>query len=146
MDGKWVETKTRKMIYGTIAPKVEHPTLTKKASVKPCFKSDMVHMMLELKYALPLLPNLETYHLLHRFQICLRVRVALLNTKRSYHWEAIFSNVGCWRFGVERIPSLQHSMLLHLVRSTKRIWSNKVQNRLFGTLCLKYCQLKYVYQ
>jgi hypothetical protein len=28
-----------------------------KASVKPYSKNDMVHMMLELKYVLPLLPN-----------------------------------------------------------------------------------------
>jgi hypothetical protein len=40
-------------------------------------KSDMVHMMLKLEYVLPLLPNLETYYLLHCFQICLRVGVAL---------------------------------------------------------------------
>jgi hypothetical protein len=62
------------LIYGTIAPKVKHPTLAKKkANVKPYFKSDMVHMMLELKYVLPLLPNPKTYDLLHHFQICLKV-------------------------------------------------------------------------
>ncbi len=27
MDGEWVETKMRKMIYGVIFPRVEHPTL-----------------------------------------------------------------------------------------------------------------------
>jgi hypothetical protein len=37
----------------------------------------MVHMMLELKYVLPLLPNLETYYLLHHFQICLKVGITL---------------------------------------------------------------------
>jgi hypothetical protein len=41
-------------------------------------KSDMVHMMLKLEYVSPLLPNLETYYLLHCFHICLRVGVALL--------------------------------------------------------------------
>jgi hypothetical protein len=51
MDGEWVEIR---MIYGTVAPKVEHPTM---ASVKPYFKSDMVHMMLQLEYVLPLFPN-----------------------------------------------------------------------------------------
>ncbi len=67
MDGEWVETTMRKMIYGVVAPKVKHLTLAKKASVKPYSKSDMVHMMLELEYVLSLLPNLETYYLLHRF-------------------------------------------------------------------------------
>jgi len=35
-------------------------------------------MMLELEYVLPLLPNLKTYYMLHCFQICLKVGVALL--------------------------------------------------------------------
>jgi hypothetical protein len=31
MDGEWVETKMRKMIiYGVVAPKVEHPTMVEK--------------------------------------------------------------------------------------------------------------------
>jgi hypothetical protein len=77
MDGEWVETKMGKMIYGAVVPRVKHPTLTKKASVKPYSKSDKVHMMLELKYVLPLLPNPKTYYLLHYFQICLKVGVAL---------------------------------------------------------------------
>ncbi len=57
MDGAWVKTMIRKMIYGTVVPKVEHPTLVEKENVKPYSKSDIVHMMLELKYVLPLLPN-----------------------------------------------------------------------------------------
>ncbi len=52
MDGKWVETRTRKMIYGVVSPRVEHPTLVEKENVKPYSKSDMVHMMLELEYVL----------------------------------------------------------------------------------------------
>jgi hypothetical protein len=75
MDGEWVEIK---MIYGVVAPRVEHPTLVEKASVKPYSKSDMVHMMLQLEYVLPLLPNPKTYYLLHFFQICLKVVVALV--------------------------------------------------------------------
>ncbi len=78
MDGEWVETRMKKMIYGIVAPRIEHPTLAKKANVKLYSKSDMAHMMLELEYALPLLPNLKTYYLLHHFHICLRVGVALL--------------------------------------------------------------------
>jgi hypothetical protein len=38
MNGEWVETRMRKMIYGTIALRVKHPTLAKKASVKPYSK------------------------------------------------------------------------------------------------------------
>jgi hypothetical protein len=78
IEGEWVGTKTRKMIYGVIAPRVEHPIFIEKASVKPYSKNIMVHMMVELEYVLPLLPNLETYYLLHCFQVCLRVGVALL--------------------------------------------------------------------
>lgn len=61
--------QNEEMIYGIVALKVEHLTLAKKASVKSYSKSDMVHMMLELEYVLPLLPNLETYYLLYCFQI-----------------------------------------------------------------------------
>jgi hypothetical protein len=34
MDGEWVETRMRKMIYGDVLLKVKHPGLMKKASVK----------------------------------------------------------------------------------------------------------------
>ncbi len=67
----------KEMIYGVVSPRVEHPTLVEKENVKPYSKNDMVHMMLELEYVLQLLPNLGTYYLLHYFQICLRVGVAL---------------------------------------------------------------------
>lgn len=77
MDRKWVETKMRNMIYGVVFPKVKHPTLAEKASVKFYFKNEMVHMMLELEYVLPLLLNPKTYYLLQCFQICLKVGVAL---------------------------------------------------------------------
>jgi hypothetical protein len=45
--------------------------------------------------------------------------------------------VSCRGFGVERIPSLQHSMLLHLVPLIKRIWNVRVQGGLHGALCLE---------
>jgi len=77
MDREWVKTWMRKMNYRVVTPRVKHPTLAEKASVKPYSKNDMVHMMLELEYALPLLLNLETYYMLHHFKICLRVGVAL---------------------------------------------------------------------
>jgi hypothetical protein len=41
MDGEWVETRMKKMIYGIVAPRVKHPTLAKKANVKPYSKSDV---------------------------------------------------------------------------------------------------------
>ncbi len=37
MDGKWVDTKKRKMIYGIVAPRVKHRTLVEKVNVKPNF-------------------------------------------------------------------------------------------------------------
>jgi hypothetical protein len=45
MDGEWVETMMRKMIYGVVSFRVKHPTLVEKANVKPYSKNDMVHMM-----------------------------------------------------------------------------------------------------
>ncbi len=53
----WVKTKMRKMIYGVVAIRIEHPTMAEKASVKPYSNSDIIHMMLKLKHVLPLLPN-----------------------------------------------------------------------------------------
>ncbi len=67
MDGEWVETKMRKMIYEVVSPRVKHPTIVEKASVKPYSKRDMVHMMLELEYVLPLLSNPKTYYSFHHF-------------------------------------------------------------------------------
>ncbi len=66
------------MIYGAIVIRIKHPTLAKKASVKLYSNSDMVHMTLKLEYVLPLLSNPKTYYLLHCFQNCLRVALALL--------------------------------------------------------------------
>jgi hypothetical protein len=57
MNGEWVETMMKKMIYGAVSPRVKHLTLAEKANVKTFSKNDMVHMMLELEYVLPLLPN-----------------------------------------------------------------------------------------
>jgi hypothetical protein len=73
-----VKIEMRKMIYGVVIPRVKHPTLVEKASVKLYSKSDMVHMMLKLKYVLSLILNPKTYYLLHHFQIFLRVRITLL--------------------------------------------------------------------
>jgi hypothetical protein len=93
-------------------------------------------MMLELEYVLPLLPNPKTYYLLHRFQIYLRVRITLpvvgghINEKQFLAMRAI-------QDGVERIPSLHHSMMLHSISSTKRNWSVRVQGGLYGALCLE---------
>jgi hypothetical protein len=78
MEGEWLKTTVRKLIYETVTARVEHLTLVEKASVKPNFKSDMVHTMLELQYIIPLLLNPKTYNLLHCFQVCFRIRIALL--------------------------------------------------------------------
>jgi hypothetical protein len=66
----------------------------------------MVHIMLELEYVLPLLPNPKTYYLLHYFQICLKVGVGLLILGGHITKKTILNNVSCRRFGVERILSL----------------------------------------
>jgi hypothetical protein len=106
MDGEWVKTKMRKIIYGAVVPRIKHPTLVEKANVKPYSKSDMTYMMLELEYVLPLLPNPKTYYLLHHFQICLRVGVALLVlgghvTKKQFLAMWIVGG-----FGIKRISNL----------------------------------------
>jgi len=49
MDGEWVKTRMRKMIYGIVAPKVEHPTMAEKASVKLYSKSDRVCFAIVVK-------------------------------------------------------------------------------------------------
>jgi hypothetical protein len=46
------------------------------------------------------------------------------------------NNVGCRRFGMEKIPSLQHSMLLHSIPSTKK-WSVKVRDGQPEAVCLE---------
>jgi hypothetical protein len=127
----------RKMIiYGVVAPRVEHPTLVEKTSVKSYSKRDMVHIVLKLKYVLPLLPNPKTYYLLYHFQIYLKVGITLpvlgghITDKQFLAMQAI-------QDGVERIPSLHHSMLLHSISSTKRNWSVRVQGGLYGALCLE---------
>ncbi len=51
------ENQDEEDVYGVVGPRVKHPTLAKKLSVKLYSKSDMVHMMLELDYVLSLLPN-----------------------------------------------------------------------------------------
>jgi hypothetical protein len=44
-------------VYGVVVLTIKHPTLIEKVLVKPYFKNDMVHMMLELEYVLSMLPN-----------------------------------------------------------------------------------------
>ncbi len=75
-------------------------------------------------------------------------RKNIIITRRPYHWKAISSNVGCKRFGVERIPNLQHSMLLHLVPSTKVIYGVlEFEVGCLGLHALRYyCRLEYAYQ
>lgn len=72
----------KKMIYGAIAPRVKHPTMAKKTSVKPYPKSDMVHMMLELKYVLSFLPNLKHVTL---FSYLFKGNGSIASMKRSHY-------------------------------------------------------------
>jgi hypothetical protein len=68
MEGEWLETRVRKLTYGVVALRpIKHPTIAKKVSVKPYSKSDMEHTMLDFKYVMPMLLNIETYYLLHHF-------------------------------------------------------------------------------
>jgi len=39
-------------------------------------RNDLLHMMLEMEYIMPMIPTLEMYYLVHRFQICRWVGVA----------------------------------------------------------------------
>lgn len=36
MDGEWVETRMKKMIYGAVAPRIKHPTLSEKGKCQGC--------------------------------------------------------------------------------------------------------------
>jgi hypothetical protein len=60
MDGEWVETIMRKMIYEVVVPRIKHPTLVEKANVKPYSKNDMAHMMLKLEYVFPFVSHTYT--------------------------------------------------------------------------------------
>jgi hypothetical protein len=137
VDGEWVKTIMRKMIYGDVDPRIEHPSLAKKANVKSYSKSDMAHMMLEVKYVSPLLPNPETYYMLHHFQICLRVGVELPVLGSHITKKQFLAMWDAGGFGIKRISSLQHNMLLHSIPSAKRIWSVRILGGLFGALCPK---------
>ncbi len=71
--GEGVEIQVRKLIFGAMPPHVEHPTLTKRIGIIPYTKNDMLHMMLEMEYIMPVIPTPEMYYLVHQFQIYLRV-------------------------------------------------------------------------
>ncbi len=66
----------KKLIYGTMPPQIEHPTVAKRASIGPYTRNDMLHMMLEMEYIMPIIPTLGMYYLMHQFQICLQIKVA----------------------------------------------------------------------
>jgi cell pole-organizing protein PopZ len=51
-----VEIEVRKLIFGITPPQVEHPTLTKRIGIRPYTKNDMLHMMLEMEYSMPVIP------------------------------------------------------------------------------------------
>ncbi len=72
-----METWVRKLIYRTMPPQVEHLTLTERASIRPYTINDMLHMMLKMEYIMLVIPAPKMYYLMHHFQICLQVGVAL---------------------------------------------------------------------
>jgi hypothetical protein len=73
MEIEWIETKNQKAIYELVAPWVGSPIVAKQVGIKPCFRSDTIHMMLELEYLYPLMPNLEAYYLLYRLPISFKL-------------------------------------------------------------------------
>jgi hypothetical protein len=62
---KWIKTKNLKKNYELVAPWVESPTMAKQISIQLCSRSDTIHMMLEMEYLYPLMPNLEAYYLFY---------------------------------------------------------------------------------
>ncbi len=102
------------MIYGLVALKINSPTLVEQTTIKPCSHVDIIHMLMEMEYLYPLLPNLEAYYLLHRLQICLKVRVAppMLGT---HIIDKQFLDV--WKIDnlVWKVFSLPHYLMLHLI-------------------------------
>jgi hypothetical protein len=71
----WIETRNRKNIYGMKAPWVESLTLGEQVGVKPCLWTYSVHVMIEMEYFHPLLPNLEVYYLIYWLKVCFEVDV-----------------------------------------------------------------------
>jgi len=65
METKWIETRNWKAIYELMAPCVRSPIVAKQVGIKPCSQSDTIHMMLEMEYLYPLMPNPEVYYLLY---------------------------------------------------------------------------------
>ncbi len=65
MEIKWIETKNRKTIYELVAPHVGSPTMTEQVNIKPCSRNDIIHMMLEMEYLYPLMPNPKAYYLFY---------------------------------------------------------------------------------
>ncbi len=88
MDTKWIKIRSQKLIYGLVVPKIVSPILVGQTTIMPCIRTDTVHMLLEMEYLYPLLLNPKAYYLLHKLQICLKVRVAppILGTHIMRKW------------------------------------------------------------
>jgi len=50
--------------------------VTERVGIRPYMRNDLLHMMLEMEYIMPMIPTLEMYYLVHCFQICRWVGVA----------------------------------------------------------------------
>ncbi len=53
------------------------PIVAKQVDIKPCYRSDTIHMMLEMEYMYLLMPNLEAYYLLYRLLMSFRLGITL---------------------------------------------------------------------
>jgi hypothetical protein len=78
MEIKWIKTKNQKTIYELVAPQVGSPTMVDQVGIKPYSWNDIIHMMLEMEYLYPLMPNPKTYYLLYRLLMNFRLGVVLL--------------------------------------------------------------------
>lgn len=78
MDIEWIKIRNKKLINVIlVVPRIDSPIWVEQACIKPCSRTYIIHMLLEMEYLCLLLPNLEVYYLLHWLQICLKVDVAL---------------------------------------------------------------------
>ncbi len=129
------------MIYGAIAPRVKHPIFTEKASVKKYHGA--YDVWVKLCFAIVAKPIGILFTTM--FSKLFEGRNNTTNIRRIYYRETNFSYVNCWIFGVEKISSLQHNMLLHLV--PKGYGMLEFKGGCFGLHALKYYyRLEYDYQ
>jgi hypothetical protein len=72
-------------------PQVEYLTLAERACIKPYTRNDMLHMMLEMEYIMPVILVAEMYYLMHHFQMS---KSSTSYVGSIYHRESISFYVG----------------------------------------------------